>query len=140
VLAMEQKLKMKDNGSEGYYELNPYPTIGRQEITPSATSESVKPLKYDEGKHNPALVPPMFIRVLARIFEYGLTKYYKDSWKQFTLDKAIDDLIPAAMRHIDDYRSGEYLDPVTERPHLGHAAWNLLIVLWHSEPDKDAYR
>lgn len=99
-----------------------------------------KPLKYQEGKADVSLVPPMFIRVLARVFEYGLTKYYKNSWKEFTLDKAIDDLIPAAMRHIDEYRSGEYLDPVTKCPHLAAAAWNCLIVVWHSELNKDEYK
>jgi hypothetical protein len=82
----------------------------------------------------------MFIRVLARVFEYGLTKYYKNSWKEFTLDKAIEDLIPAAMRHIDEYREGEYIDKETKLPHLASAAWNCLIVLYHSEADKQSYK
>ena len=95
-----------------------------------------KPIKCEEGKPMLHLVPTLWTRVLARIFEYGLEKYYRESWKKFTLEKANEDLIPAAMRHIDAYRDGEYLDPETNQPHLGQAAWNCLIVMWHYEKEK----
>ena len=97
----------------------------------------VKPLKFDEQKPMLHLVPPLFTRVLARIFEYGVGKYWRDSWQGFSLEKAQEDLIPAAMRHIDQYREGEFLDKESGYPHLGHAAWNLLVVMWHEYKSRE---
>lgn len=95
-----------------------------------------KPLKYDEGKPMLHLVPTLWTRMLARVLEYGLEKYYRDSWKNFTIEKANEDLIPAAMRHIDAYRDGEYIDQETGCPHLAQAMWNCGVIMWHVENAK----
>ena len=95
----------------------------------------IKPLKFDEGKPNLSLIPPLWNAMLARVLEYGLKKYYKDSWKEFTLQKAKDDLIPAAMRHLDAYRDGEYISE-EGLPHLSQTAWNCLVLLWHEEKNR----
>jgi hypothetical protein len=103
---------------------NQYPSIPQD--------EKDRPLKHAEGKPMLHLIPAAPIHILARIYEWGINnKYRRNSWKEFSLEKAQDDLIPAAMRHIDAYREGEYLDPQTKLPHLAHAMWNLVTVLWH---------
>lgn len=96
-----------------------------------------RPLKYDEGKPKLHLVPTILTHMMAKVYEWGINnKYRRDSWKEFPLDKAREDLTPAAMRHIDAYRDGEWLDPQTKLPHLILAIWNCTTLLWHESRDR----
>lgn len=105
-------------------------------MTVAARDAQGRPLKYDEGKVKLSLVPPFFTREMAKVFEYGLTKYERDSWKGFALEDARQ-LIDAAMRHTDQYRDGEYYDQESKLPHLMSAAWNLMIIHWHEMMEKE---
>jgi hypothetical protein len=96
----------------------------------AAKSAAGQCLKYDEGKIDVSLVEPWIEEELARVYEVGLTKYCRDSWKEFELEDARK-LIAPAKRHLNQYRKGEFLDPDDGRPHLVKAAWNLLTIYWH---------
>lgn len=96
-----------------------------------------RPVKYEEGKAPLHLVPTLLVRIMARVYEEGIkNKYRRDSWKEFTVEKAREDLVPAAMRHLDLYRDGEFFDPVTKLPHLAHVIWNALTLLWHEDKSR----
>jgi len=83
------------------------------------------------------LIPTILTHTLARVYEWGINnKYRRDSWKEFTPEQAREDLTPAAMRHIDCFRDGEWLDPQTKLPHLILAIWNLTTLLWHCSREK----
>ena len=97
---------------------------------------SVDGLKYDEGKPMPTLVHPAMVLGLARIFEYGLVKYERDSWQKFTVEQAISCLPDAGLRHLYRWMEGERIDPETGYHHLLHAAWNLLVMWWHDRGQK----
>ena len=89
------------------------------------------PLKYDEGKYDPTLVEPWLVKALSAVYQEGIDKKYsRGSWKQFDLDDARK-LIAPAIRHLDAYREGEFIDPDGGNPHLAKAAWNILTVLYH---------
>jgi len=104
----------------------------------AAQAADGQPLKYDEGKPMLGLVPPLLTEHMARVFEYGLTKYTRDSWKQFELEDARE-LVHAALRHIDRYREGE---PVSDENlyHLMQGMWNLFIIHWHEYHRNIEYR
>ena len=91
------------------------------------------PLKYDEGKYDPTLVEPWLIKALASVYQEGIdNKYSRGSWKKFELDKARG-LIAPALRHINLYLEGEFIDPDGDNPHLAKAMWNLATVLYHEQ-------
>lgn len=95
------------------------------------TKQVDHPLKFDEGKPQPTLVHPEMITGLARIFEYGLTKYSRNSWMNFTAEQAASCLPDSALRHLFAWLQGERIDQESGRHHLLHAAWNLLVMWWH---------
>jgi len=96
-------------------------------------SSQGKPLKMAEGKPKVSLVPYEAIAQLAEVYEYGVRKYHRDSWREFTLEQALDFLPDAGMRHVLKHNSGEYRDPESGLPHLAHAAWNCLTLIYYLE-------
>jgi len=103
------------------------------------TCSDGRPLKYEEGKPKVGLVPPQLARDLARVYEYGLTKYERDSWKKFTLEGARE-LINPSIRHADEYRDGRYVDDESQCYHLMQAIWNLFTIHWHELDKNPEYR
>lgn len=87
---------------------------------------SEKGMKYDYGKVRPSLVLVSMkdaITLVSEVGTFGAEKYDDDNWKHvYDGEKRYLD---AALRHIladgNDEESG--------RPHLAHAAWNLLALL-----------
>jgi hypothetical protein len=88
-------------------------------------------LKKRENKVKPTLVHPDITEELARVFEFGMTKYHKGSWQKFTPEQAMEVLPDAAQRHFNQWLRGERLDSESGLPHLVCAAWNLLVTHWH---------
>lgn len=96
------------------------------------------PLKYDEGKYDPTLVEPWVVKAIAAVYQEGVDKKYsRGSWKKFEVEKARE-LIAPAIRHLDAYRDGEFIDPDGGNPHLIKAVWNLLTVYYHEERNRNA--
>jgi hypothetical protein len=101
--------------------------------------ETGAPLKMQENKPRVSLVPREAIEGLARVYEYGLTKYSRDSWRNFTPEQARDCLADAGMRHQLRFNSGETYDKESGLHHLLSAAWNLIttyIILKESPTDE----
>lgn len=89
-------------------------------------------LKRNEHKTMLTLVPPEMIEELAKVFEYGLQKYERDSWRNFTPEQAVSCLPDAALRHFYAWMKGEIYDQESGLPHLLSAAWNILVVDFHT--------
>jgi hypothetical protein len=69
---------------------------------------------------------------VARVFEYGSTKYAPDNWRSFEWDEASDrEYWSAFLRHLLAHSRGETADPESGLPHLAHAVCCLLIVAFH---------
>ena len=72
-----------------------------------------------------ALIPPVALNEVGKVFTFGATKYGADNWRGGLSYRR---LISAAMRHINAYNSGEDIDPESGISHLAHANANLLML------------
>lgn len=79
--------------------------------------------KDTKGKLRLDLIPPLSKEAIAKVREFGVTKY-PDAWGWLDSVSA-NDLITAAERHIHYFRKGEELDPESGLPHLWHALASL---------------
>lgn len=70
------------------------------------------------------LIPKEFLDDLARTFEEGL-RYGEHNWKHGD-DAFFTDVMNHASGHIANYNNGD-----RSKPHLAHAAWNLLARAWY---------
>lgn len=82
--------------------------------------------KKDKGKTRYDLVELEYIKGIADVLEFGLSKYSKNSWK--TVDNAVDRYYAAAIRHLTAWRSGEAIDPESGLRHIDHALTNLYFI------------
>jgi hypothetical protein len=64
----------------------------------------------------------------ARVFDYGRRKYAAWNWIK---GQAWSIPIGSAMRHLLAIQRGEELDPESGLPHAGHAACNVIMLLWY---------
>lgn len=82
--------------------------------------------KHDHGKPRHSLIPPMAEREMAKVLTFGAQKYSEDNWRK------VDDpsrYVDAAMRHINDYRTGKWSDDESGLHHLAHAMCCLAFVV-----------
>ena len=99
------------------------------------TDGNGKALKMREGKPKLSLVPLELMENMARVYEYGLIKYERNSWRKFTADQVDDCLVDAAIRHLMAYAAGETHDPESGLHHLASAAWNCQTIQIITERD-----
>lgn len=85
-------------------------------------------LRYNSGKTRLDLIPCSLIDGVGRVLTFGAQKYEADNWRKFT-PRQVKECIGSAMRHIEKYRQGNWLDPESGLPHLAHAAANLGFIL-----------
>lgn len=75
-------------------------------------------IKHDQGKPDLSLISSELMTHLARVREFGATKYERDNWKRgFKYNRSI----AAALRHIMAFKDGEDLDPESGLCHVAHA-------------------
>ena len=86
-------------------------------------------LKFDSGKLRYSLIPPETLKALAEVLTFGADKYQKDNWK--LLENGKERYLDALYRHLEAYRSGEYLDKESGLPHLSHCLCNLAFIHYY---------
>ncbi len=89
-------------------------------------------IKYDTSKPRWSLLPIGTMEEVIKVLEYGANKYAPDNWKK--VPQMEIRYYDAAMRHIDAYWKGEYLDEESGQPHLAHAVCCLLFLMWAGVP------
>ena len=89
--------------------------------------DGAKGLKYDNGKPEMYLLPPLATLEVGKILTYGANKYSPDNWRE--LDNLQNRYTSAAMRHILKHMSGEENDKETDVSHLAHAICCLMFKL-----------
>lgn len=78
--------------------------------------------KADAGKPRLSLVPTEIINCIARVREYGVTKYTDpDNWKRVSKDRYHDALFRHVIAYINDPAS---VDEESRLPHLWHICAN----------------
>jgi len=84
-------------------------------------------VKHDHGKPEYSLIPPLAEEEVVKVLTMGAKKYSPDNWR------LIDDIpkryMDAAMRHMADWRKGNYTDDESGLSHLAHAICCLQFVL-----------
>jgi len=86
--------------------------------------------KYDAGKPRFELIPTYPIRMLAAVYTMGAKKYADENWRQGI---AWGRIYGALQRHLTAFWEGENLDPESGLPHLAHAMWGCVTLLWYSK-------
>ena len=89
--------------------------------------------KFDVGKTRLELIPTELIKGVGEVLTFGAQKYDADNWRKFKKEDHRR-LVGAAMRHLEAYRNGEYLDNESGLPHLAHAATNMGFLLALDKP------
>lgn len=76
------------------------------------------------------LLPLSLIKEVVKIFHFGAKKYSPNSWQN--LEDGYNRYKAAFFRHTEAFESGEFLDKESNLPHMAHAAWNALAMLYFS--------
>ena len=90
--------------------------------------------KFDQGKLQYSLVPPIATKSLAEVLTFGAQKYAPNSWQG--VEDGERRYTDALYRHLEAYRSGEKLDSDSNLSHLAHAITNIAFLL-HFEQQKE---
>ena len=83
--------------------------------------------KYDTGKLQYGLIPPIATRSLAQVLTFGAAKYAPNSWQR--VPDGERRYTDALYRHLEQYRMGESTDAESGLSHLAHAITNIAFLL-----------
>ena len=83
--------------------------------------------KFDGGKLQYGLLPPLALRETVKVLTFGAEKYEPDNWRR--VPDGHRRYFDAAQRHLWAYQEGEKFDPETEVNHIAHAVCCLMFIL-----------
>lgn len=82
-------------------------------------------MRFNESKPKLSLLPLKELEPAARVLEFGANKYERDNWKK---GLKFTEILDSLMRHIGDLQSGEWIDPESGLPHIGHIQCNAIFL------------
>ena len=82
--------------------------------------------KFDSGKTEYGLLPPIILEEIAKVMTFGAIKYDRDNWKY--VDDGKRRYFDAFQRHVWAWKRGEELDPESGLHHLAHAGCCLMFL------------
>ena len=85
--------------------------------------------KFDGGKLQYGLLPPLALKATTEILTFGAEKYEPDNWKHVPDSKRR--YFDAMQRHLWAWKEGEQNDPETGKNHLAHAMCCLMFLYEH---------
>jgi hypothetical protein len=83
--------------------------------------------KFDGGKLQYGLLPPLALRETVKVLTFGAEKYEPDNWKR--VPDSHRRYFDAAQRHLWAYKEGEVNDPESGVNHLAHALCCIMFML-----------
>lgn len=83
--------------------------------------------KFDGGKLQYGLLPPLALRETVKVLTFGAEKYEPDNWRR--VPDSHRRYFDAAQRHLWAYKEGEMYDPETRVNHIAHAICCLMFML-----------
>lgn len=75
-------------------------------------------------------IPIEMLTELAKVFDFGASKYSRDNWK---LGTDWHEFYGSALRHIFAWWDGENLDQESGLNHLAHAICNLTFLIYYQQ-------
>lgn len=114
-----------------------YVIVRRRMVTKKQTQDAVKASqnateggrKFDGGKPQYGLLPPLALKATAEILTFGAEKYEPDNWKYVPDSKRR--YFDALQRHVWAWKEGETNDPESGKHHLAHALCCLMFLYEH---------
>ena len=85
--------------------------------------------KFDGGKLQYGLLPPLALKATVEILTFGAEKYEPDNWKHVPDSKRR--YFDAMQRHLWAWKEGEQNDPESGKNHLAHALCCLMFLYEH---------
>jgi hypothetical protein len=85
--------------------------------------------KFDGGKLEYGLVPPLALKSLAEVLTFGAQKYERDNWQRVPDSKRR--YFDALQRHVWAWKEGEKFDTESGLHHLAHAMCCLMFLYEH---------
>ena len=83
--------------------------------------------KFDGGKLEYGLVPPLALKEMVKVLTFGAQKYERDNWQRVPDSKRR--YFDAMQRHLWAWKEGEVFDPESGIHHLAHAACCVFFLL-----------
>jgi hypothetical protein len=102
--------------------------ISKEDIKKSQTA-TTGGRKFDGGKLQYGLLPPLALKATVEILTFGAEKYEPDNWKVVPDSKRR--YFDAMQRHLWAWKEGEQDDPETGKNHLAHAMCCLMFLYEH---------
>jgi hypothetical protein len=85
--------------------------------------------KYDGGKLEYGLLPPLALEETVKVLTFGAQKYERDNWQK--VGDAKRRYFDALQRHVWAWKQGEQIDPESGIHHLAHAMCCLMFLYEH---------
>lgn len=85
--------------------------------------------KFDGGKLEYGLVPPLALKEMVKVLTFGAQKYERDNWQRVPDSKRR--YFDALQRHLWAWKEGEEIDPESGIHHLAHAMCCLFFLYEH---------
>jgi hypothetical protein len=92
-------------------------------------SEKEEGRKFDGGKLEYGLLPPLALKEVVKVLTFGAQKYERDNWQKVPDSKRR--YFDALQRHVWAWKEGEQLDPESGIHHLAHAMCCLMFLYEH---------
>jgi len=83
-------------------------------------------LRLNTGKPDYSLIPMSSLKEVAKVLEYGASKYERGNWLKPT---SWEVSFACMQRHMSAWQAGEDNDEESGRSHIAHAACNLIQML-----------
>ena len=91
-------------------------------------------LRYNNNKLPMHLVPPDAIESMARVLDYGASKYSERNWE---LEAPVSVPYASLMRHLQAYWAGEDCDPESNLSHLDHIIMNAAMLVRYAKNEEN---
>ena len=85
--------------------------------------------KFDGGKPQYGLLPPMALKATVDVLTFGAEKYDPDNWQ--VVPEAKRRYFDALQRHVWAWKEGESFDPESGLHHLAHAMCCMMFLYEH---------
>jgi hypothetical protein len=93
-------------------------------MKPTPTAD--RSLRHNTGKPDYSLIPMAALAEVAKVLEYGASKYERGNWLKPT---SWEVSFACMHRHMSAWQAGEDNDDESGRSHIAHAACNLIQML-----------
>jgi hypothetical protein len=106
-----------------------YESVSVEDLVKKSQSSKTGGRKFDGGKLQYGLLPPLALKATVDVLTFGAEKYEPDNWKNVPDSKRR--YFDALQRHLWAWKEGEQMDTESGKHHLAHALCCLMFLYEH---------